>query len=456
MAPNDSAMTTEEPKDLAAGRRKAARYIVPVAVAGVAAATIGLVPALAASGDPDLPKISAQQLIEKMAASDTQHLSGTLKISTDLGLPSLGGLADLGGLAGGGLAPGGKDGESGSPAAPEEKLMELATGSHTLRIAADGPDKQKISILEDSSEYSLIHNGGEVWAYDSGSNEAFHSKDAGSDFGPGSGSSEKPEGGKDLPTTPKDLAGEALKAADKTTSITVGGTAQVAGRDAYQLVIKPKQSGSTIGSIKIAVDAKNGVPLKFTLTPSSGGKAAIDVGFTKVDFSKPAASTFKFTPPKGAKVTEEDALSEEPEKGPGAETKLDKDMQKQLEEQFGKDFDEKFPEEFGKEFEGEFNDAAAFPGLNVIGEGWSSIAKIDGMGAMGAMGGEDLGAPEEGDMPPQAQEFMDMLGDKVEGKFGTGTVFKTRLVNALMTQDGTVYVGAVTQDALVKAANEDK
>ena len=52
------------------------------------------------------------------------------------------------------------------------------------------------------------------------------------------------------------------------------------------------------------MDAKTGVPLKFTLTPRSGGKAVVDVGFTKVDFAKPAARTFDFTPPKGAKVTE--------------------------------------------------------------------------------------------------------------------------------------------------------
>ena len=87
MAPNDSAQATDEAGEPGAGRRKAARYLVPVAVAGVAAATIGLVPALAASGDPSLPKISAQQLIEKIAASDTQQLSGTVKITTDLGLP---------------------------------------------------------------------------------------------------------------------------------------------------------------------------------------------------------------------------------------------------------------------------------------------------------------------------------------------------------------------------------
>ncbi|GFM98746.1 hypothetical protein Sfulv_35570 [Streptomyces fulvorobeus] len=100
MAPNDSAETTGGTTGTVVGRRRAARYIVPVAVAGVAAATIGLVPALADSGDPELPKISAQELIEKIAASDQQQLSGTMKVTADLGLPSLGGLA-------GSFAPGG-------------------------------------------------------------------------------------------------------------------------------------------------------------------------------------------------------------------------------------------------------------------------------------------------------------------------------------------------------------
>ena len=59
-------------------------------------------------------------------------------------------------------------------------------------------------------------------------------------------------------------------------------------------------------------------------------------------------------------------------------------------------------------------------------------------------------------MPAQARQFLDALGDKVSGDFGSGTVFKSRLVNALVTDDGTVYVGAVTKDALVKAANTAK
>lgn len=171
-------------------------------------------------------------------------------------------------------------------------------------MAADGPDKQRVSILDSAAEYSVIRNGDQVWAYDSKSNEAYHATgDKASGHAEKRGGATTPDG---VPTTPKAFAEEALKTASPTTSVTVDGTAQVAGRDAYKLVIKPKQGGSTIGAITVAVDAKNGVPLKFTLSPSSGGKAVIDAGFTSVDFAKPAGSSFTFTPPKGAKVTEAD------------------------------------------------------------------------------------------------------------------------------------------------------
>ncbi|EFL39792.1 LolA family protein [Streptomyces griseoflavus] len=406
MAPYESDDTTtvgeaDEPRP---ARRRAARYVVPVTVMGVAAATIGLVPALADSGDPDLPEITAAQLIEKIAKSDVERLSGTVKITTDLGLPDLGGLES--GLASGAMERGG---EGGSSADPTAKLTELASGTHTLRVAADGPDKQKVSLLENAAEYSLIHDGKDVWGYDSASNEVYHSTVDPS----GEDREQQP------PATPKDFAEEALKSVDDTTSVTVDGTAQVAGRDAYKLVVKPRQSGSTVGAISIAVDHKTGMPLKFTLTPASGGSAVVDVGFTKVSFDKPDASTFAFTPPKGAKVTEDDGRAEgrehsgKPEKAPKSEEDL----------------------------------AKGLDGLKMLGEGWNSIATFDTGGRGGLPTGEaggDLGG------------FLDSLGDRVKGDFGTGTVFSTRLVNALITEDGKVYAGAVTKDALVKAADAGK
>ncbi|MEU5808119.1 MULTISPECIES: LolA family protein [unclassified Streptomyces] len=400
--------------------RKAARYAVPVAVAGVAAATVAMVPAFANAGSPDLPKVTAQQLIEKVAASDVEQFSGSAKISTDLGLPSFaGGL--LGGAGGGGVTGGSAD--------PQEKLTQLASGSHTLRVAADGPDHQKITFVDGKDEYSLIHSGADVWGYDSKANEVWHEKDP--EAGKTAGKDHKKTAER-LGASPQQMAQEILKAAGPTTDVSVGDNAQVAGRDAYQLVLKPKQSGSTIGSVKIAVDAKNGVPLRVQLLAAEGGKPIVDAGFTKVDFAKPAADTFAFTPPKGAKVTEGKAGGREG--GP----------------------------DHGKEFKG----LEAFPGLDaltggagkdgngdvkVLGEGWSTIARID-TGAGRSL--KDL--ENDKNAPKEAKQFLNSLGDKVSGGFGEGRIFKTRVVNALITDDGKVYVGAVTKDALVQAATANK
>lgn len=407
MAPyeTDDSTDTGERDELRAGRRRAARYIVPVTVVGVAAATIGLVPALADSGDPNLPKVTAQQLIDKIAKSDVQQLSGTVKISTDLGLP------DLGGLESSMLSGATKSGD-GSSADPTTKLTELASGTHTLRVAADGPDKQKVSLLENAAEYSLIHNGKDVWGYDSQTNEVFHGTTA-------ADASKSDE----TRATPQGLTDEALKSVDDTTSVTVDGTEHVAGQDAYKLLIKPKQTGTTVGAISIAVDAKTGLPLKFTLTPASGGAAVVDVGFTQLSLSKPAASTFDFKTPKGAKVTTEDSATK------GAPT----------------------PDHSGASGKAGKSDEDLGKGLDdptVLGKGWNSIATFDtggeGVPTGSSAGGGDLGG------------FLGSLGDQVKGDFGKGTVFSTRLVNALVTDDGKVYVGAVTKSALVKAADAAK
>lgn len=421
--------------------RKAARYGVPVAVVAVTAATIGLVPALADSGSPDLPKISAQDLVAKMAASKTDQLSGMVKVSTDLGLPALPGLAGAGGggaadgkAHGGGPfggheqngGSGGKaddaDGASRGPAAPGRELMKLASGEHTLRVAADGPTKQRVSVVEDAAEYSFIHNGDEIWTYDSASDSAFHGtlpKDAAHHGARHQDA--PPEGLADL--TPQQAAEQALKAAHKSTNVSVDGTTQVAGRDAYQLVLEPKKSAdSTIGSIRIAVDADNGVPLKFTLNPADGGSPAVDIAYTSVDFGKPKAGTFDFTPPEGTDVTERTL-------GAGAaHAKGDKSAEahkKALQKLDG------------------------FNAMDVVGEGWGTVATVqlpDRAQSKDTRGGEGIDSP-------RAQKLLDSFTKKVKGDFGTGRVFETKLVNALLTDDGTVYVGAVTKQGLVEAAN---
>lgn len=391
--------------------RKVARYGVPVAVAGVAAATIAMVPAFANAAGPDLPKVTAQELIEKIAASDVQQLSGTAKISTDLGLPKLA----TGLLGGGGVA--------GGSANPEDKVAQLANGTHTVRVAADGPDRQKLTFLDGKDQYSLIHNGNDVWGYDSKSNEVFHEKNVGK-------TGEHKTGDRLGGVSPQQLAQDVLKAAGTTTDVSVGDTAQVAGRDAYQLVLKPKQTGSTVGSVKIAVDAKNGVPLRVQLLSTQGGKPIADAGFTQIDFAKPAADTFAFTPPKGATVSEG---TDGPAAGKDAHDKGLKAL-------------ESFPG-LGQLAGGENGKGD----VKVLGEGWATVARIEtGAGA----NLKDL--ENDKNTPKEAKQFLNSLGEKVTGKFGEGRILSTRLVNALITDDGKVYVGAVTKDQLVKTADTAK
>ncbi len=384
-----------------AARRKAARYAVPAAVVGVTALTVGLVPALADSGDPDLPELTAHQLVAKLAGAHEEHFSGTVRVSTDLGLPGLDSAA-LGGLGGAAKGSGGDDPD------PRAKLTELASGTHTLRLAADGPERQRLSILEDAAEYSVIRDGARAWAYDSASDKAVRL--------------DVPRGrqhGERSPytaLTPQELADQALKAAARAhTSVRADGTAHVAGRDAYQLVIAPKQSGSTVEAVRILVDAKTGTPLRATLTAREGGKPVIEAGFTKVSFTAPEAKTFSFTPPKGTEITE-------PKKQPRAERQAAP----------GPDA---------------LKDALA--GSRTYGEGWTTVARLDLPAGAGG-----LAAPKAGG--GQAGQLLDSLAKEVKGSFGTGRLFSTRLVNVLLTEDGHVYAGAVTKDTLVKAAESEK
>ncbi|MGY1437374.1 LolA family protein [Streptomyces reniochalinae] len=412
-------------------RRRMVRYGVPVAVAGVAAATVGLVPALASSGDPDLPKVSAEELVTKMAKADVEHLSGTVKVNTDLGLPSLPGGSDggSGGGFGGPHGPGDRagDGKSEKPdVSPGSELTKLASGEHTLRFAAAGPDKQRVSVLESAGEYSLVHNGRHLWAYDSAANAAWHStapKGAHGKKGKGDDAAGPASGVTPGSLTPQQAAQQALKAVGKSTSVTVDGTAKVAGRDAYQLVIEPKGAPeSTIESVRIAVDADKGLPLKFTLTPKEGDKPAVEVAYTKIDFGSPDPDDFAFTPPKGADVTEA-----KPHRGsaPGGAPKAPGGL-------------------------------AGLSGAKIVNESagdWSKVAKID-TGMPGGLGPAAAGGKSGGGSGEQAQKLLDGFTEKAEGDFGTGRVISTRLVNALLTDDGDLYVGAVTKEGLVKAANQ--
>ncbi|MEV7600402.1 DUF2092 domain-containing protein [Kitasatospora sp. NPDC089797] len=406
-------------------RRVLVRAGVPVAVAAVIAAGVGLVPALAADAPPDLPQLSAEQVVAKALGSDTRTLSGEVSLSTDLGVPS-----QLLGAAAGGLgAAAGHGGGSGAGADPQAKLLGLLGGDQTLRVAVDGPDRQRVDVLENMSGYTLVRNGDQSWAWDSSTNTAVHL--TGRPAGPGDAPKAPLTG---VPTTPQEAARQFLTGSAGTTSVTVAGTANVAGQKAYQLSVKPTQSGSTIAEVRIAVDADNGVPLA-VVVKSTDGSTVLDIHFTDVSFAAPAAKTFDFTAPKGAKVTEKkaDEATKDAQGAQGGHAE-------------------------GQGVQGARGErgAGGHDGVNVTGEGWTTVistqlpsspkAPFGGPQGDGGQADGKQGKRHSGVISPQA--LAKSLGKPVAG----GTLISTKVVNVLLTDDGRVFAGAVTLPVLQHAA----
>ncbi|GAA1992333.1 LolA family protein [Kitasatospora viridis] len=405
-----------------AGRRTAMRLLVPVAVVAAAATAVAVVPALASDSAPQLPKLTAEQLVTKVLSNQTQALSGTVQVSTDLGIPSElvsvigqgGGAAGVAGTAGQAGGSGQSRQWGGSSANPTSQLTGLLSGSHTLRVAVDGPDKQRVALVEDLAEYDLVHNGTQAWSWDSGSQQAVHY--TGLRQG-ASGDQHQLPG--DVPATPQQAAQQLLAGSATYSDVSVSGTATVAGRSAYQLSVRPKQSGSTIGEVRIAIDSATGTPLAVTALGTGGG-TILDSRFSQVSFGHPGSGTFDFTPPKGAKVTQKAAGLDKPDTGKAGEHHTGDQAGQQA---------------------------------KVIGEGWTAVLSAQlpaELNQTAPAGGKQDGGKQakglKGLGSPMA--LLKSFGKPVGG----GTLISSKVINVLITDDNRVYAGAVTLQVLQSAA----
>jgi outer membrane lipoprotein-sorting protein len=322
--------------------------------------------------------------------------------SSDLGLPGIAGL--LGNAAGG----------SGN-------LTSLIAGSNTARVWYAGEEKMRFSLLGTSNQTDVIRNGTDVWIWESAENTGTHVKLPAS----APHAEATPSG---LPSTPQEAADAALAAIGDTTKVETTGAGEVAGRDAYELVISPRDTSSLVGQVRLAIDAKEHIPLRVDVFAKNTTKPAFRVAFEQITFAVPADEQFTFNPPAGAKMTEEtvpaDAL-----KGSAGEA-----------EKPGRAVQESAPE-------------AGSEDMKVLGKGWTSIVVAK---AQLPKAGE-IPAPKAGEeaAPEQMQAMLDkLLGtlQPVSGSWGSGRLLSGALFTVLLTDDGRVLAGAVTPEALYAAA----
>jgi outer membrane lipoprotein-sorting protein len=254
----------------------------------VVAAVIGLValaPTLSAgAATPSLAALTPQQLLVKVQQTNVNTLSGNIRLTANLGIPNLGSLA---GAAGRGAA---------------FNPLDLLSGSHDARVWLDGPDRQRIAMASTLAETDVIHSGADVWTWVSTGSVVNHWH---------STSTAKPSGKPNVEPktgtmpTPDQAAKLLLEQITPSTSVTVTTPAYVAGRSVYELVLRPNAKESTVHHVGIAVDSATGLPLQVSLFAKGPSKPtlALQLGFTSVSFSRPAASTFNFTPPPNSHVT---------------------------------------------------------------------------------------------------------------------------------------------------------
>jgi outer membrane lipoprotein-sorting protein len=348
------------------------------AAAGTAAGVVGLVliatPAGAGEAPPALPPISAESLVQSVLDMKIPAFAGSVEVRNELGLP----------------IPG-MPGTSGNGDAAE--------------VWSDGTGKARAAIPGRQSETTIVDDGSTVWVWDSAERTVTkvpHAKDA----------AQKPLEGKFA--DPAKAAAELVTAMQEDSTVTVDGTARVADRPVYQLVLTPKPSEKTLlREIRVSVDSELRIPLSVEVLANGQADPALKVGFTKFDESAQDPSLFTFTPPAGATVSEKN-----PEQ-----------------ELHGQGVDEWMSQ----------------VDFKTVGRGWDIVATgkvpADALQAAEGMAGEN------------GQDVFALLGTfgkEVHGSFGTGYVISTSVGTAIITEDGKVAIGAVPEQVVTDAVKTVK
>ncbi|MEU8322084.1 DUF2092 domain-containing protein [Nonomuraea sp. NPDC048881] len=377
------------------------RWGVPIAAAALIGGAIGAGPVIAAvSGEPVLPERSAQQLLADAVAATSKGgglppMSGTVQQTASLGLPSL-------------------------PQTGGESPLSLLSGSHEIKVWYGGADRFRVAMPTQLNETNLIVNGEQGWYWESATNTATRLT-----IKPGTGQEHKLPSTPPTQLTPPQVAEQLLAKAGEHTAVRVINTAEVAGRPVYQLVLAPKDEGSLVQEVRLALDGETYVPLQVQVYAKGSAEPAFQVGFTQVTFTPPAAENFAFTPPAGAKVEEKD-LSEL------GDAKRAEQHAEQAEKVAGE--------------------------LKVVGDGWTTVAvlpfKPEDLTAAGRPAAGEGPTPGDGskaDVGALADTVL-KSATPVSGTWGSGRLIRTKLVTVLLTDDGRLLAGAVTPEEITQAA----
>ena len=327
-----------------AGRSPAATVAAGIAVAGVVG--LGLLTLQGGAGaQPALPPVSPEDLVASVLKAEPGPFEGSVQLDNELGLPAL------------------------------PNLPQAANGTSTAQVWSGGDHKGRVQIPSPTGERTLVSDGTTFWAWNSDDRTVTKG-------------TRRPDQSSPTMADPTKAATDALAALQPTSTISVDGTDEVAGRPVYALVLAPKPTERTLlREVRIAVDAQERMPLRLTVLAQGSTTPALQIGFTDLTFGPQDPGRFTFTPPAGATV--KDAPSR------------DAQQQQQRDKP------------------------------TVVGDGWDRVIVEK--------------VPQNN--PDRAKQIAG-LGTPTSGPWGNGRLVKTAVGTAIITDDGRVAAGAVPEQVL--------
>ena len=315
-----------------------------IAVAGIVGLGLLALPG-GAGAQPALPPVSPEDLVASVLKAQPGSFDGTVQLDNALGLPAL----------------------------PD--LPQAANGTSTAQVWSGGDDKGRVQIPSPTGERTLVSDGTTFWAWNSDDRTVTKG-------------TRQPDQNQTQMADPTKAATDAIAALQPTSTISVDGTDEVAGRPVYDLVLAPKPTERTLlREVRIAVDAQERMPLRLTVLAQGSTTPALQIGFTDLTFGPQDPGRFTFTPPAGATV--KDAPSR------------DAQQQQQRDKP------------------------------TVVGDGWDRVIVEK--------------VPQNN--PDRAKQIAG-LGTPTSGPWGNGRLVKTAVGTAIITDDGRVAAGAVPEQVL--------
>ena len=358
-----------------------ARWAIPAGALVITGAVMAGSLISVAQASPGLPPRTPAQLLAQVADSVTPPLTGTVVETTSLGLPSLPGTAD------------------------PTSIASLLTGSHTVRVWYAGPRHFRLAVPEPLSETDVIADGNTAWQWDSTANAV-------TEYSLPAGAKAPVTQPTTAPLTPQQAAQQVLAAVGKTTTVSVDSNVTVAGQPAYELVLAPKDSRSLVGQVQIAIDGKNGVPLRLQVYARDASTPAFQVGYTVDPVRHPGARRPQLLPAARRQGQPRDPGRQQPGSN---HTQGD---------------------------------------VSTIGSGWLTVLDLPSAGLTTPSGSAP--APGGGGSGDSAAVLSALLrsATPVSGAWGSGRLLQTSLVSVLITGNGRMFVGAVQPSVLYAAASQ--